>query len=281
LTDADPPGADREAIMKNVLLLVHHDAGQEARLQAALDVTRALEGHLICLDVIQVPVLLDDFQSGAATSLLLDDEREREATNSREIEQRLAGEGVTWELHVTVGDLGNAVADAAAMADLIVVNRKLDASPGPDMRDVAGTILMRTGKPVLAVPDSLRQFEAAGRALVAWDGSASATAAMRASVPLLKLASDVRLFSVCRDGEDVDLGEAASYLSRHGVHPELFQVHSGRGAVHQRILDECVSWGAAWCVMGAYGHGRLRETLFGGVTREMLGNCNLPLVLGH
>jgi hypothetical protein len=37
--------------MKNVLLLVHDDPGQEARVQAALDVVRAIEGHLICLGV--------------------------------------------------------------------------------------------------------------------------------------------------------------------------------------------------------------------------------------
>jgi nucleotide-binding universal stress UspA family protein len=268
-------------MMKNILLLVHDDAGQEARLQAALDVTRALEGHLHCVDVVPIPVLLDDHQSGAAASMLLDDERERESINRREIERRLAMEGVSWSFSETVGDLGWSIADRAGMSDLIVLNRKLDAFPGPDMRGVAGTVLMRTGKPVLAVPDNLSQFNVTGRALIAWDGSASATAAMRASIPLLALASDVRLFSVCRGAEDAYLGEAASYLSRHGIHPEIFQIHDERGAVYQRILDECASWGADWCVMGAYGHGRLREALFGGVTRQMLGESNLPLILGH
>lgn len=38
--------------MKNVLVLLHDDAGQEARLQVALDLTRALSGHLKCLDVV-------------------------------------------------------------------------------------------------------------------------------------------------------------------------------------------------------------------------------------
>jgi nucleotide-binding universal stress UspA family protein len=267
--------------MKNILLLVHQDAGQEARLQAALDVTRAIEGHLHCVDVMQMPVVLDDHQSAAAASILLADERAREAINRQEIERRLAGEGVSWSFSETIGDLAGAIADAADMADLIVVNGNLDAFSGPDMRGVTSTILMRTGKPVLAVPDKLGRFDAAGRALVAWDGSASATAAMRASVPLLALASDVRLFSVCRIDDDPNLGDAGSYLSRHGIHPEIFQIHDERGAVPQRILDECASWGADWCVMGAYGHGRVREALFGGVTRQMLGESNLPLILSH
>lgn len=46
--------------MKTLLLLVHDDAGQEARLQAALDLTRALDGHLTCVDIAPIPVFAGD-----------------------------------------------------------------------------------------------------------------------------------------------------------------------------------------------------------------------------
>ena len=46
--------------MKNILLLVHDDHGQEARLQAALDITRAVEGHLTCIDVTPYPLIAGD-----------------------------------------------------------------------------------------------------------------------------------------------------------------------------------------------------------------------------
>ena len=67
--------------MKNVLLLVHEDAGQEARLQAALDLTRALDGHLQCLDVSLMPVLASAPYDGVGQALLLEDERTREDDN--------------------------------------------------------------------------------------------------------------------------------------------------------------------------------------------------------
>ena len=38
---------------------------------------------------------------------------------------------------------------------------------------------------------------------------------------------------------------------------------------------------AAFVVQGAYGHSRLRETLFGGVTRGLLANAPVPLFLAH
>ena len=55
--------------MKTILVLLHDDGGQEARLQVALDLSRALDGHLICLDVTQLPIMASGetvFDSGQA-----------------------------------------------------------------------------------------------------------------------------------------------------------------------------------------------------------------------
>src|SRR6478609_4988629 len=87
---SSPP--TREATMENILLLVHQDTGQEARLQAALDVTRAVKGHLTCADVSVMPILADDYVGSMGTAMLLEDERTREAENRVAIEARLAGE---------------------------------------------------------------------------------------------------------------------------------------------------------------------------------------------
>jgi nucleotide-binding universal stress UspA family protein len=270
-----------EAIMKNILLLVHDDAGQEARLQAALDVTRAVEGHLRCVDVVQVPVVFGDPQDSAGTAMLMEDEFDREKHNSDVLKRRLAGEGVSWEWAEVIGDLSEAIVDAADLADLIVLNRKLDDVSAPDMRGITGAILGQTHKPVVAVPESLKQFDLGGRALIAWDGSKAVSATMSAVIPLLKLASQVYLFCVEKTGTETDLSEAALYLSRHGIHADLKRAYDPQHDVAKVIDNECERWGARWCLMGAYGHSRLREALFGGVTRQMLTNSNIPVVLGH
>ena len=146
--------------MKNILLLVHDDAGQEARFQAALDIGRALEGHLSCLDVSIVPALVgSDYVGNAGFDLLLAEERDREMANRRTIEGRLTGEDVPWDWTDAAGDLSSCLTRASALADLIVVNRQLDEFPLPDMRTVAGQLVVASGKPILAVPDSLRRFD--------------------------------------------------------------------------------------------------------------------------
>jgi len=120
--------------MKNLLLLVHDDPGQEARFQVALDVTRAIKGHLQCLDVSILPVLIGDFYSGAGEAMLLADEREQENLNRARLEARLANEGLPWDWTNTTGAIAPSLREASALADLIIVNRQLDQFPLPDMR---------------------------------------------------------------------------------------------------------------------------------------------------
>lgn len=265
--------------MKNVLLLVHDDEGQEARLQTALDVVRAVEGHLACLDVAILPNLAGDFYG--ATAMILEDERARESANKTSLEQRLAHEGVSWDWQDTTGELALCLSRAATLADLIVVNRGLDDLLAPNTLNVASLLLKETETPVLAVPDSTRSLNVTGHALVAWDGSQAASAALRASVPLLALAERVTLVEVGHEPASASGEEAASHLSRHGVHANVLRVPPIDGSVGARLLMEARNRAADYIVMGGFGHSRIREAFFGGITRSLLGQSPIPLFLAR
>lgn len=265
--------------MKNILLLVHDDEGQEARLQAALDLARALDGHLSCVDVTVLPMLVADIYAGADQMLVAADVKEGEARHKAALQIRLAQEDVPWDWVDVVGNMAASVLDVATLADLIVLNRQLDGFPHPDMHEIASRIVMHARAPVVAVPEDKKRF-ATERAFIAWDGSASCAATMRACVPLLALASEVRLFCARDKSVEVAPEAAARYLSRHGVHATVQTIdRRGRNA-DQLIAIECAQWEADYVVMGAYGHGRLRET-FGGVTKRLLSSSKVPLVLAH
>jgi nucleotide-binding universal stress UspA family protein len=117
--------------------------------------------------------------------------------------------------------------------------------------------------------------------MIAWDGSRAVTNTVQSCIPLLKLASSVRLFTAETYKSETNLSEAASYLSRQGIHVEIQRVYDERRPAAAIIQDECSRWGADWCLMGGYGHSRLREALVGGVTKQMLSESKLPLVIGH
>ncbi len=265
--------------MKNVLLLVHDDQGQEARLQTALDLTRALNGHLTCVDVTQIPMIVGDGYATFGDSLLIADEREREENNKAVVERRLGQEGVAWNWIDDAGTIETCILDAANLADLIVLNRKLDSYPYPDMHHITSTLLMKAGKPVVAVSETLKQF-AVDRVMIAWDGQGAVASTLRACIPLLNLATYVHVFTVHDGAQTTDVEDAAQYLSRHDIHPTVRIVHDGLNPPDQLIAEEAERLAIDYVIMGAYSHGRLRET-FGGVTKRMLAHSKLPLVLGH
>jgi len=267
--------------MKNILLLVHDDVGEEARIQAALDLTRALDGHLTCVDVAPLPVMVGDFYSGVGDTLLLAETCRHDTAHRGRIEARLAHEDISWDWREFTGDLASSMVAASNLADLVVVNRRLDEYPYPDMRGVASSILTRSHTPIVAVPDKCRGFDAAGRALIAWNGSEQVAATMQAAIPLLKLAASVQLFEVDEGTSDESVRAAASYLSRHGIHPTIRRKRSDIYPVDAVLRGGCDELGAAYCLMGAFGRSPLSEAIFGGVTRDMLSTSKIPLILGH
>ena len=144
--------------MKNVLLLVHDDSGQEARLQCALDLTRALSGHLFCMDVVQVPVLVGaEFGAAQAQAMLLEDTRETEAANERKIKARLTVEDIAWNWRNGVGDMAPLLIEASNLVDVLVLNTALPSGSGPDMRWIISSVVTESGKPVLAVPPATKK----------------------------------------------------------------------------------------------------------------------------
>ncbi len=269
--------------MKNILVFAHDDEGQESRFQVALDLGRALGGHLTCLDVTYVPPIAGGggyYDGGYTIAALMTEETTKERANKIKLEQRLAREDVSWDWIDATGDPAECITQAASLADVIVVSRKLDDGSVIDMRRTASELIVKSGKPVLAVPGDCRRLDLSS-ALVAWDGSPCAAAALRAAVPLLQLTDRVDLLEV-QDGSIVSpVEDAASYLSRYSIHATVRRATAGPEGPAKLLLDEVAGGRFGYLVMGGFGHLRFVEALFGGVTRAMLGNSPVPLFLAH
>jgi nucleotide-binding universal stress UspA family protein len=218
-----------------------------------------------------------------ADAMLSKDSRAREEANYASIEQRLAREDVSWSMAGRVGDIASCIAEQVGLADLIVLNRSFDDFIGPDMLGITSKLVLKVRKPIVAVPEDLRRFNVATTAVVAWDGSQAAMAALTAAVPLLRLAGAVAIVEVVRSSGS-SAQDAAAYLSRHDIHPELELISSdvtSTARIVDLIQSACRDKRAGYCVMGAYGHSRVLETMFGGVTRSMLKTSSVPLLIAH
>ena len=266
--------------MKNVLVLMHDDDGQEARFQAALDLTRMLDGHLSCVDISILPLFVGDYAEVGGAALLMDQEEKRETANRTHMEQRLRTEDVPYTWLDKTGFLGPSLRDSIGMADIVVLNRELD-SAYPDMIKLVGEVAVKTEKPILAVPASAKRLHVTGPALVAWDGSSACEAALRAAVPLLAHAGSVTLLVIDDGSLRLPVTEAAEYLSRHGIKSVVRQIDANGDLPSSIILHTIAALDAAYLVMGGFGHRRFLEAAFGGVTQRMLEECPVPLFLAH
>jgi nucleotide-binding universal stress UspA family protein len=261
--------------MKNIMLLVHSDDGQEARLQCALDVTRAVGGHLNCLDIAATPILYEDYMANYGQLMLMEDVIAAERANRAKLEPRLVKEGVPFTWLDTTGNITESIVDQARLNDLVVVGSHGERDA--DLHgDVAKNIVRRVGRPVLAVPHAARRIDLFGTAMVAWDGSPPAEAALRAAVPLLRMAEKTIIMSV---GEECGADDAAVYCSREGISARVETLPQTALRVDEALIKGAEARDVAWVVMGAYGHSPLREAVFGGVTRRMLAHAPMPLFI--
>jgi nucleotide-binding universal stress UspA family protein len=124
------------------------------------------------------------------------------------------------------------------------------------------------------------------RVLVAWDGTQEAVRALNDALPLISAAEAVTLMTVRARAKDLKHDSLSTeriirHLSRHGIvagAEEALQVGS---TVSDVLLSRSVDLAADLIVAGAYHHAQLRETLFGGVSRELFHHMTLPVLMSH
>jgi len=160
------------------------------------------------------------------------------------------------------------------------------SEPGraPHHDELAGQLLEHSGRPVLVVPAIQRGVAQFGVVGVAWDGSATAARAFGDALPILERADRVEIVSVSSSSTPPAVAQTgerlAARLLRGGVSAAFRRVPSDEDPANA-ILSYLADVGADILVAGGYGHSRLREALFGGVTRTLLSTQTLPLFLSR
>ncbi len=269
--------------MKSVLLHVNDDLGQESRLLAALAVVRQHGARLTCLQVTPISdyVLTDPFGGMYQIQTLLK-ELANKAVEARScIEQRLASEGLEWDWSINDGDVAGTIVQQSRLTDLIVLS-KADDTPGsrPRPQTLVTDVTVHARAPVLAVPISELAFNPGGIALVAWNGSSEAGHAVRAALPMLKNASRVNVINL-DENHEFSTDDVRQYLAAHGIMAECATQQLDGKPVGDALCLAATAHNAAFIVMGAYGHSRFREAVFGGVSRHMMAHSSVPLLLAH
>lgn len=182
-------------------------------------------------------------------------------------------------------DLVGAVLDQARAADLIVASqRDPDWELGPVL-DFPEQLALEGGRPVFLVPRKGQKDLNIDKVAVAWNGSRESARAAFDALPFLDAAKEVTILTVTDDGKPLatltPATALAATLARHGIETSITELQTANAGVSKTLLNEVTRMGADLLVLGAYGHSRLREFVFGGVTRDITNDSDIPVLMSH
>ena len=274
-------------------ILVHmtrsHDAGQ--LMEAACAIARKYNAHLIGMAAFSamppVPPLTIPYTGDVIKEM-------QEAAAQAELALKKAFEAATHDAPFVsewvrvkglTSDLVGSVLDQARAVDLVIAaQRDPDWELGPVL-DFPEQLALESGRPIFLVPRKGQKDLAIEKVAIAWNGTRESARAAFDALPFLDAAKEVVILTVTDDGKPQETltpaTALAATLARHGIDTTITHLKSENAAVSQTILNETDKIGADLLVLGAYGHSRLREFVFGGVTRDLTNDSKIPLLISH
>ncbi|WP_224823237.1 universal stress protein [Cognatishimia sp. MH4019] len=259
-------------------------------LAAAVSIARAQDAHLdvYCAGIDHTH--LDAYSLGTSPQVLATDwERAQQQAGElqRAAEAVVKPLGLRSVVHAAVVSqpgLAAYVTHRTRFSDLVVAGQPYGKYSDQTAPAVLEAALFSGHASVLVVPDgqSLPEFR---RIVVAWNDSAQALNALRRALPMLKAADIVSLCIIDPPQHGHDRsdpgGSVAQMLARHGVKTEISVLAQTTNQLGDTLMRHATDINADLIVMGAYGHSRFREAIFGGATRHMLKVSRLPLFMAH
>lgn len=277
-------GEQLSSDIKTILLHVQRDASLQQRLETALSIARATGAHLQCVHVtpIEAYVTMENWGGIFTLDEAMEEVDAQEAQLRSEIEANLGKEDVSWDYEQVAGHVVGEIVRRSALADLVVTGRDahLTKFQRPELA-LLGDMLTNIRSPLLVPGSGASELDLFGTAVIAWNGSFEAANAVRAALGMLRLAGEVRVIRYTEQKQaafpDTRLTE---YLSRHGIHGEL-DVRPVQVDYADDLVEYAQLYRAGYIIMGGYGHSRVSEIVFGGVTRAMLRSCPVSLLIAH
>ena len=267
---------------KTIIVNLPVDADPDPTVKLAAAVAVHFEAQLIGFAAGDVPPLV-------ATEKGLVYEGGIMETRRRELEKRLAALRNSFEQRVPTSVGGRwmqcihtptgALIAAARSSDLIITGH----GPGDDVFRVldVGSLVLGAGRPVLLAANNAEHLSAK-TILIAWKDGREARRAVSDALPFLIRAKEVVLATVASEaGPDVrsSLADALMFLKAHGVLARTEVLFGEPGG--QQLVEFAHMIGADLLVSGAYGHSRLREWAFGGITRTLMSEGGISRFLSN
>lgn len=274
---------------RSILVALDATPANGARTAIAIALARQFDAHLIGLaptaaldaQVMQTAAAMAD-AAAAASERLLDEAM----AIAQAFRKRCTAEALpSFEALADPSPASTSLVLRAQCADLLIMSQPDPALPGHRLQAAElEEVLLSCAKPVLLIPYTHREPVGTRRVLVAWDGSPESVRAMTDALPLLRRAAQVTVMHWRREAQGsaplAHLAGIRQWLAFQGVDAEVRDEVTTL-AFGDALLNAASDTGADLIVMGAYGHARWTERLFGGVSRTLLASMTAPVLMSH
>lgn len=266
-------------IVKN--LLVHLDSAPRTaeRLSLAIDLAKQNGARLVGV--------FAEVDSGLLGRSAEDEVTAAYEAAKADFEAKTAAAGVQAVLrslvHGNHHQVNQRVIEAARRSDLSVLGQfDKDAKDSRAPADLVEQVVVNAGRPALVVP-YVGSFKSIGkRVLIAWNGGRESARAANDALALMQGADQVTVMAMNPQGmPPLDGSGLCDHLSCHGITAERELLEVKDIGVADYVLSHCTDMGADLLVMGAFGHYGFPHMLRGGVTRDLLNQLTVPVLLSH
>lgn len=273
---------------KTILACLTTEEAAREILPTACDLARRFDAHLIGIHTLQGPVVHPGIGYYPGTPVVLpfyDTARKDNNAIKSVFDEMTKNEGFVAEWRSLAAKSENASTELirnAFQSDLIIVDHP-DKHDRSDQSGLQKDLILQSGRPVLEIPAANASKPVGKEILVAWNATRESSMAVHNALPLLIKADNVVIFTVTQrnnhpDSVEVEGHELAAALGRHGVKTKVVHVDQSKPNVGEQIAHQAAIEGSDLIVMGAYGHSRFHNFIFGDATNHLLKSSPLPVI---
>lgn len=265
-----------------ILTPVHLGPGAEATIRFAAKLARCLSCRLVGTGADQLDLPYFGDGTGVVDAVLVENARAVVQENLAKASALFhsAADGVALEWRDAIEQPISFTLLQSRAADLVVLARQGQGDPELGRMGVApGDIVLELGRPILLVPPDVEALMARS-VVIAWKDTRESRRAVQDALPFLVRAEMVSVLSVGADPAADGAQDVCGYLAQYGIAARTVARPAG-SAIVDEITDLVRQQGADLIVAGAYGHSRLREWIFGGVTRDLIESTPVCCLMSH
>jgi nucleotide-binding universal stress UspA family protein len=267
--------------MPGVILVVLDDPRAAPGLLAAASCLAALiGGAVVDAQIIRLPpratISSEEILTRRREDEIRGREQERAATLAAAFRDWCSADG-TGRLSDVEAIAADVVAEHGARADFVVIGRPGRHGYGTSWQAIHAA-LFETDRPVLVVPPDVT----AGfgrRIAIAWRDDNRTVRAVLAVMHCLGHLETLFVLAGRRDGAAAP--RMPDVLVEHGISGELVVTPVVGHRFGDALLGRAHALGADMIAMGAFARDPVRRLMLGGLTRYMLANADLPVLMRH